>query len=113
MFELPERTMFRSSELTTVVRVPGRPQGETTTVDLKGQLPFPEPSGVLSLRDCTAFRAVDDDQQPILILTDGVTTLALECGLRGMSADLAEAAERLAAAVHDYAISVRAISPHR
>jgi hypothetical protein len=95
--------------MTTVMRVPGRPHGETTTVDLKGQLPFPEPSAVLSLRDCVAFRAIDDDQEPILILTDGVTTLALECGLRGVSTDLAEAAERLSAAVHDYAISVRAV----
>jgi hypothetical protein len=81
---------------------------ETTTDDLKGEPPFPEPAAVLSLRHCTVYRAADDDGQPILILTDGVTTLALECGLKGMSAELIESAERLADAVHDYAISVRA-----
>jgi hypothetical protein len=54
------------------------------------------------------YRAVDDDGQPILVITDGVTTMALECGLRGVSADIIEAAERLSAGVHDYATSVRA-----
>ncbi len=75
-----------------------------------GELPFPEPVAVLSLRDCAVYRAVDDDNQPILILTDGVTTLAMECGLRGMSDDVVVAAERLAAAVHDYAMSVKSAS---
>jgi hypothetical protein len=81
---------------------------ETTTADLMDQLPFPDPAAVLSLRHCEVYRAVDDDEQPILIVTDGVTTLALECGLRGVSADVIDAAERLAEAVHDYASSVRA-----
>lgn len=75
-----------------------------------GELPFPEPTAVLSLRDSMVFRAVDDDSQPILIITDGVTTLAMECGLRGLSEDIVNAAERLAAAVHDYSVSVRAAS---
>ncbi len=78
-----------------------------------GELPFPEPAAVLNLRDSMVFRAVDDDNQPILIITDGVTTLALECGLRGLSEDIVNAAERLAEAVHDYAQSVRAASANR
>ena len=80
--------------------------GESTTVDLKGELPFPDPAGVLSLRDCAVFRAVDDDRQPVLILTDGVTTVALECGLRGASEQIVTAAHRLAEAVQDFADSV-------
>lgn len=87
--------------------------GETTTVDLMGELPFPEPVAVLSLRDSMVFRALDDDNQPILIVTDGVTTLAMECGLRGMSEEIVVAAERLADAVHDYAVSVKAASADR
>jgi hypothetical protein len=78
-----------------------------------GELPFPEPAAVLNLRDSMVFRAVDDDNQPILVITDGVTTLALECGLRGLSEDIVNAAERLADAVHDYALSVRAASIKR
>jgi hypothetical protein len=80
--------------------------GETTTSDLNGQLPFPDPIAVLSLRDCTAFRAVDDDDQPVLILSDGVTTLSLECGLRGASGQVAAAADRLSDAMRDFALSV-------
>jgi hypothetical protein len=77
------------------------------------ELPFPDPAAVLSLRHCTVYRAVDDDEQPILIVTDGVTTLALECGLRGMSDEVILAAERLADAVHDYVSSVRAALTRR
>jgi hypothetical protein len=81
---------------------------QSTTVDLKGRLPFPEPVAVLSLRDCTVYRAVDDDEQPILIISDGVTTLSLECGLRGPSAQVVQAAERLSRGMHDFALSVSA-----
>ena len=81
---------------------------QTTTVDLKGQLPFPEPVAVLSLRDCTVYRAVDDDEQPVLIISDGVTSLSLECGLRGASAQIVAAAERLSQGVRDFAVSVEA-----
>jgi hypothetical protein len=86
--------------------------GETTTVDLKGELPFPDPAGVLSLRDCMVYRAVDDDRQPVLVITDGVTTVALECGLRGASEQVVAAAHRLAGAVQDFATSVtESLSP--
>lgn len=79
---------------------------DSTTFDLKGDLPFPDPIAVLSLRNCTAYRAIDDDRQPVLILSDGVTTLALECGLRGASEQIVTAANRLAQAVQDFATSV-------
>lgn len=62
---------------------------------------------MLSLRECTVFRAVDDDDQPVLVLSDGVVALSLECGLQGASHDVAAAAERLAQGVHDFAVSVR------
>ena len=87
--------------------MPASGHGETTTFDLKGELAFPEPVAVLSLRDCVVYRAVDDDDQPILIISDGVTTLALECGLRGASGQVVAAANRLAGAVQDFAESVQ------
>ena len=87
-------------------RVPASGHGETTTADLKGQLPFPDPVAVLSLRDCAVYHEVDDDNQPVLVLSDGVTTLALECGLRGASEEIVAAANRLAEAVQDFATSV-------
>ena len=85
-----------------------------TTVDLRGELPFPDPVAVLSLRDCQIYRAVDDDGQPILVLTDGVTTVALECGLKGLSPEVVAAAGRLAEGVDDFSRSVRvAATAHR
>ncbi len=87
-------------------RMAANGHGDTTTSDLNGQQPFPDPIAVLSLRDCTAYRAVDDDDQPVMIVSDGVTTLALECGLRGASGQVAAAADRLAEAMRDFALSV-------
>ena len=81
---------------------------EISTVDLRGRLPFPEPAAVISLRATEVYRAVDDDNQPILILTDGVTTLALESGMSGLTPGVVSAAERLADAVKDFSQSVRA-----
>ena len=89
--------------------MPGRQlPDETTTVSLKGSLPFPDPVAVLSLRDCAVYRAVDEFEQPILILTDGVTTVALECGPKGLAGDVAETARRLADGVRDFSQSVSA-----
>jgi len=68
---------------------------------------FPEPAAVLSLRECTVYRTVDEDDQPVLVLSDGVVTLSLECGLQGASDEVADAAERLSQGVHEFAMSVR------
>lgn len=93
------------------IRMPGT--RDTSTVDLRGGLPFPEPIASLSMRSTKVYRAVDDDGQPILIVTDGVTTVALESGLSGLSAEVVTAAEKLAGATRDYAMSLRAAwQPH-
>jgi hypothetical protein len=100
--------MRSRAEVDTLFRVFTNDHAQTTTVDLKGRLSFPEPVAVLSLRDCTVYRAVDDDEQPILILSDGVTTLSLECGLRGANDQVVAAAKRLSEGVLDFAQSVQA-----
>jgi hypothetical protein len=66
-----------------------------------------EPVGVLSLRDCVAFRDRDEDNAPTLLISDGETTIAIECGLRGASPQAAAAAASLAAAVAEYAELMR------
>jgi hypothetical protein len=81
---------------------------DTSTLDLGGGLPFPEPVAALSMRSTKVYRAVDEDGQPILIVSDGVTTVALESGLSGLSEEVVAAAEGLASATHDYATSLRA-----
>lgn len=81
---------------------------DTSTADLRGRQPFPEPIAALSMRSTKVFRAVDEDGQPILIITDGVTTVAVESGLSGLSDEVVAAADDLASAARDYAISLRA-----
>ena len=68
---------------------------------------------MLSLRECTVYRSVDEDDQPVLVLSDGVVTLSLECGLQGASNEVADAAERLAQEVHEFAVSMRDHLAHR
>ena len=54
------------------------------------------------------YRVVDEDNQPVLIITDGVSTVALECGLSGLSFNVVVAAQGLGDAVADFAASIRA-----
>jgi hypothetical protein len=79
-----------------------------TTANLKGRPPFPDPIAVLSIPSCEVFRAVDAEGQPILVLSDGVTTVALECGLRGLTDEVVAKTRRLADGVTDYYHSVAA-----
>jgi hypothetical protein len=64
---------------------------------------FPTLSTSLSLRHVTAYRSQDDEGEPILIITDGVSTIALESGLASPSSELVVAARRLAATAEDFA----------
>jgi hypothetical protein len=76
------------------------------TTELGGQRGFPEPAATISLRNATTYRELDDDGQPILIITDGVTSVALESGLSGLSFSVVAASHRLADAVQDFAQSI-------
>lgn len=78
------------------------------TTELSGQRGFPEPVAVISLRNAATYREQDEEGQPILIITDGVTTVALDSGLSGLSFGVVSASHRLADAVHDFAQSITA-----
>jgi hypothetical protein len=54
------------------------------------------------------FRMMDDDDGPILIITDGDATVEFSCGLSGRSDAAALGAERLAEAARAYALVVEA-----
>jgi hypothetical protein len=60
------------------------------------------------MRDAVTYRDVDEDGQPILIITDGVTAVALDSGLAGLSLNVTVASHRLADAVRDFANSITA-----
>src|SRR5262245_60695873 len=82
---------------------PDRPTVELSTSSL-----FPEPVGIISLRSAITFRTVDDDGQPVLIITDGATTVALDCGLSGLTSGAVTASRRLSDAIGDFATSITA-----
>jgi hypothetical protein len=71
----------------------------------------PVPSTSLSLRHAMAYRGVDDDGEPVLIITDGVSSVSLETGLAGLSIDLVAAARQLAATAEDFASTMAALLP--
>src|SRR5215469_748871 len=75
------------------------------------ELTFPAPSTSLSLRHLIAYRGLDDDGEPILIITDGVSSIALESGLAGPSSEVVVAARRLAATAEDFACRMAELLP--
>jgi hypothetical protein len=65
----------------------------------------------LSLRHMVAYPVLDDDGVPVLILTDGVSAVALESGLAGPCAEVVVAARRLGAVADDFAASIAELLP--
>jgi hypothetical protein len=72
---------------------------------------FPVPSTSLSLRHAIAYGGVDDEGEPVLIITDGVSSVALESGLSGPSDEAVVAARRLAATAEDFASRIADLLP--
>ncbi len=69
---------------------------------------FPEPVAVISLRNAVTYRDMDDDGQPILIITDGVTRWLWTAVWPACSVNVVVASHRLADAVRDFATSITA-----
>jgi hypothetical protein len=57
----------------------------------------------IDVRDLEAFRAYNDDQEPVLILTDGEVAVELTGGMPGPSPEAVAGATRLADAALGYA----------
>jgi hypothetical protein len=60
-----------------------------------------------SLPRCAIHRAITDDGLPILVITDGVTTVVFDWDMRDVF-EMIEAVDRLSVAVQEYAVFVRA-----
>jgi hypothetical protein len=76
------------------------------TTELCARSGFPEPTATINIRHAITYRVQDSDGQPILIITDGVTAVALEPGLSGLTLGVVSASHRLAEAVRDFAVSI-------
>ena len=79
-----------------------------TSGDLRPKLAVPAPVASIRVDGIRVFRMVDDDDGPILIITDGDATVEFSCGLSGRSDAAALGAERLAEAARAYALVVEA-----
>ena len=67
---------------------------------------YPPPVVSVRLGEIKAFRVIDDEDEPILVVSDGETTVEFACGLSGVSGSAARGAQRLADAVRDYASEI-------
>jgi len=81
------------------------------TGDLPRRLGIPAPVVSIRIDGIQAFRMIDDDDGPILIITDGDTTVEFSCGFSGRTQVAALGAERLAEATRAYALVVEAGGP--
>jgi hypothetical protein len=79
--------------------------------DLQPRLGIPAPVVSIRVDGVCAFRMIDDDDGPILIITDGDTTVEFSCGFSGQTEAAALGAERLAEAARAYALVVEAGGP--
>jgi hypothetical protein len=68
---------------------------------------YPPPVVCVRLGEIRAFRVIDDEDEPILVVSDGETSVEFGCGLAGVSGPAAQGAQRLAEAVRDYASTIR------
>lgn len=68
----------------------------------------PLPVASVRLGGIRTYFMLDDEDEPILVVTDGDTTVEFACGLSGRSRAAALGAQRLAAAVQAYASTIEA-----
>jgi hypothetical protein len=75
-----------------------------------GDIPRSVPIPVVSIRvdGIRAFRTHDDDDGPVLVITDGDATVEFLCGFSGRSPAAVLGAERLAEATRAYSLEVEA-----
>jgi hypothetical protein len=77
-----------------------------SSTDLRRHLSVPYPAASIRIDGIRAIRVVDDEDGPILIVTDGDATVEFSCGLSGQSRAAVDGVARLAQAVRAYALVV-------
>ena len=107
--ELSDTSMFR--EYCFSIGPMGGTVRESATDDLRPRVEVPTPVASIRVDGIRAFRVIDDDDGPVLIVTDGDATVEFSCGLSGLSQAAALGAERLAEAAREYALGVNTGDP--
>jgi len=83
------------------------PQDTGHGAGAESRVSFPSPIATVRLGGITAFRIVEDDDD-VLVVSDGVTTVEFACGLPGPSGRSVRGAQRLAEAMAEYATAIEA-----
>ena len=81
------------------------------TGDVQPRLGLPAPAVSIRVDGIRTFRTIDDDDGPILVITDGDTTVEFLCGFSGRSVAAALGAERLAEATRAYSQVIESAEP--
>jgi hypothetical protein len=76
--------------------------------DVVGRAGYPAPVVNVRLAEIIAYQVVDDEDEPILVVSDGETSVEFSCGLSGLSGSAVRGARGLADAMKDYAIALEA-----
>jgi hypothetical protein len=82
--------------------VPDRPSGELA------RLGIPTPAASIRIDGIRALRTNDDDDGPVLVITDGDTSVEFLCGFSGRSPAAVLGAERLVEATRAYLLAIEA-----
>ena len=85
------------------------------TDDLADDATPPAPAATVRLRGVRTFRIIDDEDEPVLFVSDGETTVEFACGISGLSGSAARGARRLATAISEFAsvLELRVTDPER
>jgi hypothetical protein len=96
----------------TIGAVSGTPVIDGPTDDLADET-APPPAVTVRLRGVRTYRIIDDEDEPVLFVSDGVTTVEFACGISGLSGSAARGARRLSNAIGEFAsvLELR-VNPH-
>jgi hypothetical protein len=87
----------------TIGAVGGTEVVDGPTDDVTDDAAPPAPAVTVRLRGVRTFRIIDDEDEPVLFVSDGETTVEFACGISGLSGSAARGARRLANAIGEFA----------
>jgi hypothetical protein len=70
--------------------------------------PIPPSAASVRVGGIRTFWSADDEGEPVLVVSDGVTTVEFGCGLPGPNGRTTRGAERLADAMRQFAAAIEA-----
>jgi hypothetical protein len=93
---------------TDSMRALSNPQDTGQGAGAESRVSFPSPIATVRLGGITTYRIIDDEDDDVLVVSDGVTTVEFACGLPGPSGRSVRGAHHLAEAVAEYANAIEA-----